>query len=100
MSDQSKKKTGHRFKPGESGNPGGRPKLDPEIKEMKSRILSRAITILDEKLHDEVYVKKLRPMELAQFLALAYDRCGLPKETKNEVSGKLSLEDLIGESDK
>lgn len=54
---------------------------------MKYEILETAIRILHERIHDESYLKRLKPLELNKFLETAFDRCGLPKVTKSEVSG-------------
>jgi hypothetical protein len=87
LKPESRKDAG-KFKPGVSGNPGGKKPLDPEIKEMRDAVLSRAVKILYAKIHDEKYIGKLRPAELEGFLSMAFDRCGLPKVTKSELTGE------------
>jgi hypothetical protein len=75
------------WKPGQSGNPSGRPKLSPELKALKDASLQRAIEIMHGILHDPAYLKKMKPSDLKAFIAEACDRCGLPKVTKAELSG-------------
>ncbi len=87
---------GRAFKPGVSGNPGGRPKLTEEQKEFRESALSKAVEIMHNKVHDAAYIESLRPQELHGFLELVFDRCGLPRVTKAEVEEKTSLaDDLI-----
>lgn len=78
---------GNRFRPGVSGNIYGRPKLSPELGEMRGAALSKAVRILHAKIHDVKYIAKLRPSELVALLSLAFDRCGLPKVAHNEIAG-------------
>ncbi len=91
MADNSQSKRrgpGSPFAPGKSPNPGGRPKLDPEIKEMREAVLSKAVKILYARIHDPRYIAKLRPAELDGLLSMAFDRCGLPKVTQIEADVK------------
>lgn len=78
---------GNRFQPGVSGNKFGRPKLSPELREMREAALSKAVRILHAKIHDARYMAKLRPLELLALLSMAFDRCGLPKVAHNELAG-------------
>jgi hypothetical protein len=75
------------WKKGQSGNPAGRPKLPAELNEIKRGALQKAIEILSEKMLDPVYVASLRPDELGRLLEITFDRFGLPKVSKTEMSG-------------
>lgn len=77
-----------RIQKGEVRNPGGRPKLPEELKAMRDATLAEAIRILHAKIHDKKYIAKLRPAELDGLLTTAFDRCGLPKVTQSEITGK------------
>lgn len=81
---EKKPPLGKPFAKGESGNPGGRPKLSDELKGKRDMTLARAIEILYEKIHDRKYIAKLQPPELNSLLTTAFDRCGLPKVTQIE----------------
>lgn len=76
--------TGSGFQPGQSGNPGGRPKLPEEIKEIKKAVGARAIQLLWDTIQDEEYVKKLKPNEKLALIEAACDRGGFPRSTKLE----------------
>jgi hypothetical protein len=78
---------------GVSGNPGGRPKLPEEIKEIKEQTLQKAIIILHDIIEDPDFMKKLKPQDQARMIEIAYDRFGLPKvtETKLEVTDNSSI---------
>ena len=76
------------YKKGESGNPIGRPALPPEVKALLYEPLAVAVRIMNEKVNDQKYMGKLRPGELQGMLSLVFDRCGLPKLTQAEISGK------------
>ncbi len=76
-----------RFVKGVSGNPSGRPKLPEEIKLMKDASLRKAIEILHLKIHDEKYIDALSASDLIKFIETAFDRFGLPKVTKQELTG-------------
>lgn len=79
---------GHReatqFKPGNCANPGGRPKLPEEIKQMKESTLERAIILFHDKIHNEDWVKNVEDRDFLAYLEAAFDRLGLPKIAKNE----------------
>ncbi len=87
------------FKPGQSGNPSGRPKLPEDLKAMRDETLAKAITIMHAKVHDEEYVEGLKAGELTDLLGLVFDRCGLPRVTKSEgdAAGNTDLANTIRE---
>lgn len=85
--DRSRPDLGNRFRPGVSGNKFGRPKLTPELSEMRTAALSKAVAILHARIHDARYMAKLRPLELVAFLSMAFDRAGLPRVTRSELAG-------------
>lgn len=90
-----KKKAPHTaWKPGHSGNPGGRPKLPAEIKALKDASLQRAVILLHDKLHNKMFVKKVKPADLIKFIETAFDRFGLPKVTKNEMEGEFKFSQM------
>lgn len=76
-----------RFGPNNNANPNGRPKLPEELKGLRTKTLSKAVQILHKKIHDKVYIASLKPADLIHLLEVAFDRCGLPKVTKNELTG-------------
>src|SRR5258706_14152587 len=75
------------WRKGQSGNPDGRPKMPEEINEIKRGALQRAIEVLYQNIMDPVYLASLRPDELFKFLEVTFDRFGLPKVSKTEMSG-------------
>lgn len=87
MSEPQNRSAAGTFLPGMSGNPGGRPKLPEEIRAMKDSALQKAITILHDKVNDPEYMGNLKPDELIRFMETTFDRFGLPKVTKNEMTG-------------
>ena len=95
--ETAKKVIGRPFKRGESGNPSGRPKLPEEVRIMKDEALQKAIELFHSRVTDEVFMSDLEPAEFLRFMEVAYDRFGLPKttRTKSELSGSMSLEDLV-----
>lgn len=89
MADSTEKRNkgkprGKPIQPGQVLNPGGRPKLSDEQKSMKLDALNKAIAIMYAKINDKNYIDGLKPNELEAFLALVFDRCGLPKVQRNE----------------
>lgn len=85
----ARKKGGNpRWTTGVSGNPSGRPKLPAEIALIKRLALEKAITLLADIVHDEDYLKAIKPSESQKFLETAFDRFGLPKVTRAELTGK------------
>jgi len=61
--------------------------LPEDIKRLRSETLAASIVILHAMIHDAKYLGKLRPPELTHLLEVAFDRCGLPRVTQNEVTG-------------
>lgn len=90
MNEPEKRNADGRFAPGNSANPGGRKPLTPEQKEMKYGILSKALERLHEKINDDAYMNGLKPPEFVDMETLAFDRCGLPRITRNEFEGELN----------
>jgi hypothetical protein len=76
------------FVAGKSGNEKGRPKLPKEIHEIKKEALEKAIQILHEKIMDDTYMNKLDGHLMIKFMETTFDRFGLPKVTKQEMTGK------------
>jgi hypothetical protein len=66
----------------------GRPKLSEEQKRMKYEALNKAVEIMHKKINDIDYIEGLKPGELQDMLELVFDRCGLPKVQKNEITGE------------
>lgn len=77
----------HWWKPGVSGNPGGRKKLPAEIREIKQAALEKAIVLLNNIVNDPVALISMGHANVAKYLELAFDRFGLPKVVRNEMSG-------------
>ena len=62
--------------------------MTPEVRAMKEQTLDKAVRIMHNKVNDRGYIAKLKPRELTDFLALIFDRCGLPKVTQAELTGE------------
>lgn len=77
----------HWWQPGQSGNPTGPRKLPEEIKRLKTDSLQRAIEILHGLVSDDTYTRTLSPDQLFRMMEIIYDRFGLPKVTRSEMSG-------------
>lgn len=73
------------FRPGLSGNPLGRPRVSDDLRQMRRSSLERAVTLMHKRIHDEAYIDSLKPMEFISMLEVVFDRCGLPKVTREEV---------------
>lgn len=81
---------GRPFVRGVVTNPNGRPRLPEEIKHMKEDALEKAIVFFHSRISDPVFMSKIKPFEALAFLDSAFDRLGLPKSSKTELSGKVS----------
>jgi hypothetical protein len=62
--------TGNGFKPGQSGNPGGRKKIPEDIKEAFQKLTPKAVEVLGKILND----KKSKPMEKIKAAEVVLDR--------------------------
>lgn len=98
-SEEKAKVRGRPFKKGICNNPGGRPKLDPELKKLKSESLAKIIELFHARIHDDAYMKKLDPMAFLKFVEVAGDRFGMPRMISNEISGGLTLEQILDKAD-
>jgi hypothetical protein len=66
-----------RFKPGVSPNPGGRPKLDPDSKELLRKNSAQAIRLMHDILHDPAAFGKggwIPPKDQLKYLDVAMTR--------------------------
>jgi hypothetical protein len=72
---------------GQSGNPGGRPKLPEEIKQLKKESLEKAIEILYGLVNSDEYMARQKTDDKIKLLETVFDRFGLPKVTKTELTG-------------
>lgn len=52
------------FQPGQSGNPGGRPKLDPKLKEMAQAKTAEAFNVVVQCLNDDDMKIRLKAAEM------------------------------------
>lgn len=75
------------WKKGQSGNPGGRAKLPSELNIIKNQALQRCVEQLATCVNDPVYMASLSADEVAKFFEIVFDRFGLPKVSKTEMSG-------------
>jgi hypothetical protein len=96
----TKKQRGIPFKKGVSGNPSGRRKLPEELKQIRDSTLERAILLLHDKLHDEIWCKKASDRDLLSYMEAAFDRLGLPKQSNVAHSGALDLELMMDAKNK
>jgi hypothetical protein len=75
-----------KFAGGMIANPLGRPKLPEYLQVMKHGSLANAIEMMYEVTNDKEFMEKLKkkPRDLVAVLEMVFDRCGLPKITRNE----------------
>lgn len=71
-----------------SGNPGGKKRLPQEIRDLKNAALEQAIIILHNQIQDPVSLVAMGPSNRAKYLEMVFDRFGLPKTVRNEMTGK------------
>jgi hypothetical protein len=82
-----------RFKPGQSGNPGGRPKEVAEVRELARRHTKKAIATLAEIMLDE---KALETAGIAATNSLLDRGYGRP-ELQHKISGQINFAALLAE---
>lgn len=84
---------GHRFKPGQSGNPGGRPKKKP-LTELYEEILNDSRKVGEVRRAIIAVLVKAQPGMVPLLKEMA-DRVEGPMRQQVDVTGKLTLEQLI-----
>ena len=72
--------TGKGFQPGQSGNPGGRKKVAPEVKEMLKAEAPEAARFLIETMHNEAVKDELRIKCAETVLERVYGKATQPIE--------------------
>lgn len=85
---QKQKEKLTQWKKGQSGNLNGRPKLPKEIHEIKKEALEKAIGILANLVKNQEYIDSMDDNVKIKLLETVFDRFGLPKVTKQEMTGK------------
>lgn len=88
----------YRWKPGQTGNPGGERKLPEAIKQMKDLAFDKAIELLYSAIHDPKLAK--RKMELICYLREIFDRLGLPRQTQTKIEVGNDLAERLAEARK
>lgn len=98
MSDSNNEKTGkyrasdgrsvgRPFKPGQSGNPKGTPKLPPDVRLLKHEALMAAIIHLHKIMTDKEALERMSKKDFHMLAETIFDRFGLPKVTKEILVG-------------
>lgn len=78
--ENSNRTTGVPFKKGESGNPGGRPKVPEEVKEMLRAAAPQAVQLLVDTLNNDKVKTDLRIKCAETLLDRAYGKATQPIE--------------------